>query len=403
MRTMESSRRSEVGLPRRMWRVGALPATDGPQLPVPGERRTVPLYLVAPEAQRGLRARVRFFRWLLASLVTLTTAIWGAGVLGVTRFRLCWPTSRQSPSSSRWRLGPWPTPCARARGRIRPTSIGGESMSVRLLAIALANLGVLLVAVRALLNATRQRRDARRCLDARRARHPDVGVNELALLEPEEIDVLTVAPSRATVRGTRILDPWSAELPIADHQLPVYANKLRNRARTGDVAAEVAIVVASAFAGVAASDIVRDLADGGQVHQAPPDPAHARCRRCDCCSPRQDGHRRGGLEVCREPVPGVNHCHESSEAGSAPLCCGFTGGERRSTAVPTWLDEAFPRSARATHREANAHGRRWSPPVDGRSTRSRTWSPTLRVRTPRSLRVAPSRLRTPREASTAGG
>ncbi|GIG21136.1 hypothetical protein Cch01nite_18600 [Cellulomonas chitinilytica] len=142
-------------------------------------------------------------------------------------------------------------------------------MSVRLLAIALANLGVLLVAVRALLNATRQRRDARRCLDARRARHPDVGVNELALLEPEEIDVLTVAPSRATVRGTRILDPWSAELPIADHQLPVYANKLRNRARTGDVAAEVAIVVASAFAGVAASDIVRDLADGGQVHQAP--------------------------------------------------------------------------------------------------------------------------------------
>ncbi|GIG21135.1 hypothetical protein Cch01nite_18590 [Cellulomonas chitinilytica] len=65
-----------------MWRVGALPATDGPQLPVPGERRTVPLYLVAPEAQRGLRARVRFFRWLLASLVTLTTAIWGPAFWG---------------------------------------------------------------------------------------------------------------------------------------------------------------------------------------------------------------------------------------------------------------------------------------------------------------------------------
>lgn len=53
------------------WRqVGALPLPKAhPAVPVPGTSRSIPLYLLAPEAKRGLKARRRAARWWLATAI----------------------------------------------------------------------------------------------------------------------------------------------------------------------------------------------------------------------------------------------------------------------------------------------------------------------------------------------
>lgn len=61
----------EPTFPYTWWRqVGALLLPKAhPAVPVPGTSRSIPLYLLAPEAKRGLKARRRAARWWLATAV----------------------------------------------------------------------------------------------------------------------------------------------------------------------------------------------------------------------------------------------------------------------------------------------------------------------------------------------
>ncbi|BDO42083.1 hypothetical protein CELD12_15730 [Cellulomonas sp. NTE-D12] len=115
---------------------------------------------------------------------------------------------------------------------------------------------VVATASRAMRNAVQQARDVRRVVEDRRGRVPTSDPRDLDFLRPEEVAALTAAPVHARVRGTRCPDPWASGFDVADHLLPIYANKLRERSQAGVLATDVAILVAGSFVGVGVSDAV---------------------------------------------------------------------------------------------------------------------------------------------------
>lgn len=123
---------------------------------------------------------------------------------------------------------------------------------------AAAILGVA-IAARAVFNTARQVRDVRRVIDDRRRRRPKSVQHELMLLSVDEISTLTTSPRRAQVRGTPWPDPWASGFDVPEHLLPIYANQLRARAQTGMLATDAAILVAGAFVGVGAGDVVSSI------------------------------------------------------------------------------------------------------------------------------------------------
>lgn len=118
----------------------------------------------------------------------------------------------------------------------------------------------------ALWNSTRQRRDVRRVLAARREALALPVLDELELFTADEIAALTVSPNRARVRFTRYPDPWARDFHVLPHLLPIYANQLRLKFHSWTVGTDLAILLSGAVLGVAVNDIVREFSDGTNLN-----------------------------------------------------------------------------------------------------------------------------------------
>ena len=121
------------------------------------------------------------------------------------------------------------------------------------------------LAVTALRNASRQRRDVRHVLAFRREGIEFPILDELELFSADEIAALTVSPHRAKVRLTRYPDPWARDFNVPPHLLPIYANKLRVKFHTWTIGIDLAVLLFGAVISVAVGDIVRDFTDGADL------------------------------------------------------------------------------------------------------------------------------------------
>lgn len=134
-------------------------------------------------------------------------------------------------------------------------------------AFAAMNVVVLLLAGAAMRNAARQRRNVHRAVAERRANLAPGRDNPFAIFDEDEMRSLSVAPARSQVFGTRLFgpgydDPWRADLKIASHWWPVYANKLRDSAIIGSIVTETIVVVCSGFVGVATTTFAAAVSHG---------------------------------------------------------------------------------------------------------------------------------------------